>query len=148
MPEYVVRGVDRDSGFDTEMRVYAETEGNARVKAELRGMAVADVEPAGGSRAAALDHLGATVAAPRRRGHRRRRGRRVQTIEKTAKQWKLMQLVGVLMILITITGCMIAMSTSEPGGEPSAALPINMLLFFVGVCLWIAGRLGAWWYHA
>jgi hypothetical protein len=41
---YVVSGVDRDSKMDTVWRVQADSEANARVKAELEGIVVTGVE--------------------------------------------------------------------------------------------------------
>ncbi len=43
MPQFIVKGVDRESGFDTELKIDAESEANARVKAELKGVVVTDV---------------------------------------------------------------------------------------------------------
>ena len=41
--KFVVRGVDKDSGFETELVVEATTEVNARAKSELKGMVVTEV---------------------------------------------------------------------------------------------------------
>ena len=44
MPKFNVKGVDRESGFDTDLVVHADNEENARVKAELKGVMVTMVE--------------------------------------------------------------------------------------------------------
>lgn len=43
---YIVQGVDRDSGFDTELVLDAASEANAKAKAELKGVVVTNVKPA------------------------------------------------------------------------------------------------------
>jgi membrane protein YdbS with pleckstrin-like domain len=43
VPKFTIRGVDKDSRFDTNLIVEADTEGNARVKAELQGIVVTEV---------------------------------------------------------------------------------------------------------
>ena len=44
MPDYIVKGVDKDSGFDTELVVNAESPANAKVKAELQGLVVTMID--------------------------------------------------------------------------------------------------------
>ena len=48
MPGFTVKGVDRESGFDTELTVHADTADNARIKAELKGVVVTAVTEPGG----------------------------------------------------------------------------------------------------
>lgn len=43
MPKYRIRGVDKESSLDTELTIEAETEANARAKAELKGMVVTEI---------------------------------------------------------------------------------------------------------
>ena len=45
MPIYHVYGVDRESGYDTDLMVHADDAANARAKASLRGVEVTRVEP-------------------------------------------------------------------------------------------------------
>lgn len=42
-PGYVVSGVDRESGLDTQVTIEAESESNAKVKAELMGVIVTSI---------------------------------------------------------------------------------------------------------
>jgi len=43
MPQFKIAGVDKESQLDTELVVEADTEANAKVKAELRGVVVTDI---------------------------------------------------------------------------------------------------------
>ena len=44
MPDYIVKGVDKDSGFDTELVVNAESPANAKVKAEMQRLVVTMID--------------------------------------------------------------------------------------------------------
>jgi hypothetical protein len=44
--KYLVRGVDQDTRFQTSEVVYADSAKNAQLKVELKGVEVAEVEPA------------------------------------------------------------------------------------------------------
>lgn len=44
MSKFRIIGVDRESGMDTEVVIHAETEANAKAKAELRGVVVTSVQ--------------------------------------------------------------------------------------------------------
>lgn len=43
MPEYEISGVDRESGLDTSLVIHADSEANAKAKAELKGIVVTGV---------------------------------------------------------------------------------------------------------
>ncbi|NQV80625.1 MAG: hypothetical protein HQ495_08725 [Alphaproteobacteria bacterium] len=43
MARYTIRGVDRETGMDTERSILADTPANAKVKAELKGIVVTEV---------------------------------------------------------------------------------------------------------
>lgn len=45
MPAFHVKGVDKESGFDTELTMHADTADNARIKAEIKGIVVTSVAP-------------------------------------------------------------------------------------------------------
>ena len=43
MPKFRIKGIDRKSGFDTELSLWANDENNVKVKADLEGVAVTSV---------------------------------------------------------------------------------------------------------
>ena len=57
----------------------------------------------------------------------------VQTVEQTSKQYKMMQLVGVGMMLGSAVAC------SQGSADGSA------LLLLLGLIVYVAARMGAWW---
>lgn len=60
----------------------------------------------------------------------------VQTIQATAKRYKLMQALGVIVILLSVVSC-------------TAGAPIGAAIgWVVGLVLYVLGRLLAWWNHA
>jgi len=60
----------------------------------------------------------------------------VVTTQQTGKVWKLLQLVGALLLAAGVTSCML----KADGGTMS-------LLFLAGGALYFTGRFGAWWKH-
>lgn len=56
------------------------------------------------------------------------------TTQATGKSWKAIQLVGGLGLVIGIPLVFVMM-------------PVGVGLCIVGLCVYIAGRVGAWWYH-
>jgi DNA-directed RNA polymerase subunit RPC12/RpoP len=63
----------------------------------------------------------------------------VQTIEQTGKEWKAIQLLGALgMIVGTVGGCN-AIGSENAGGW--------FTLAFIGFVVLLSGRMGAWWHH-
>ncbi|MEM6333825.1 MAG: hypothetical protein AAF823_10855 [Planctomycetota bacterium] len=94
--------------------------------------------------------------------------KRVQTIEKTGKGWKLAQLVGGLLMFLGFFGglasglllfAVLDISTLDglthettAGFRPIAiglavVLLVCLLAAPIGLLLRVFGRLGAWWYH-
>lgn len=67
---------------------------------------------------------------------------KTQTIELTGKRFKLMQLLGVLGILLGGPGMFIGMQLND-----QTIAVISFLALAIGVLLYPAGRVGAWWYH-
>jgi len=64
----------------------------------------------------------------------------VQTIEKTSKKWKSVQLVGVLLLLLSPVMCVGLVQSHEPPA-------VGAVMFLAGTTLWLVGRIGAWWNH-
>lgn len=84
----------------------------------------------------------------------------VRLIELTSKKWKMKQLVGGLLMLGgTVVGiaalCIIAVITDRPKqSDPIlgvialySVIAISCLAWIVGLCLYVVGRVGAWWHH-
>lgn len=65
------------------------------------------------------------------------------TIEQTGKRHKTIQLIGVLLIVIGMVSCMAGVRGDS---EPTAAI-VGAGMAIVGLVLWFAGRIGAWWGH-
>jgi len=64
------------------------------------------------------------------------------TIEATGKRWKLLQLVGVVLLVISVPTCVAgANADSDP------AIGVGMVLGMAGFALYVLGRTGAWWFH-
>jgi hypothetical protein len=59
----------------------------------------------------------------------------VVTTQQTSKTYKAIQLAGALCLIVGVVSC----SSGAP--EKSG------ILFLVGICLYVGGRLGAWWNH-
>ncbi len=65
-----------------------------------------------------------------------------QTIEATGKYWKLVQGLGVLVIVLGMLTC----AAPVNGGDGSLMVAGGWLTF-VGFVLFVVGRIGAWWRH-
>lgn len=63
-----------------------------------------------------------------------------QTVELTAKKWKLIQLIG--MAVFAVFGVLTLVTADHPFmGWPCAALTVG------GAGVYVAGRVMAWWHH-
>ena len=70
---------------------------------------------------------------------------RVQTIEQTGKNWKAMQAGGCLMSIVGIMVTVLAAQSASGSHEDSGAGWI--IVVFLGLLVFLAGRVGAWWDH-
>ncbi len=74
---------------------------------------------------------------------------RVQTIEQTSKEWKVLQFFGGLGLVIGFTLLVIVFSSAGQASPDSAWVGglglLSIGLIFVGVIMYIVGRIGAWW---
>ena len=66
----------------------------------------------------------------------------VQTIEKTSKRWKKMQLIGVGLCVLGIAAFVTSSSLEE-----SSAPEVGSLMLVIGIIVFIYGRIAAWWHH-
>lgn len=67
--------------------------------------------------------------------------RPVTTVQQTAKRYKAMQAIGVVVLIFGVVACSASTST---GDAPSG---ISLLMVFGGLMLYLAGRVLAWWHH-
>ena len=69
--------------------------------------------------------------------------------ELTAKRYKLIQLVGVILLLVGIVKIFIDIGSSDGDGLAGTGIPspwaLSMTL--IGLSVWIVGRMVAWWHH-
>ena len=63
----------------------------------------------------------------------------VQTIEQPGKQWKLLQALGSIALVLGMGSCMAAKDVSES--------PATAWLLFLGLLGYGLGRFGTWWNH-
>ena len=66
----------------------------------------------------------------------------VQAIEATGKTWKIVQGLGVLVIVLGMLTC-----TGSANGGDGSLMVAGGWLTFVGFVLLVVGRVGAWWHH-
>lgn len=62
-------------------------------------------------------------------------------IEQTDKRWKMVQLVGGCLTLVSCLLVVVNMAMSGRGYF------LSCIAFLVSCCVYFAGRLGAWWEH-
>jgi hypothetical protein len=65
-----------------------------------------------------------------------------QTIERTGKPYKAMQLIGVLCLCAGVISCVAQVNNPQP--EASLSMP---LLFVLGIVLTVGGKVLGWWHH-
>ena len=65
----------------------------------------------------------------------------IVTTQATGKLYKALEAIGVLLTIIGTFSCVFAFATEPDEGRPP-------LLLLIGVVLYFAGRIGAWWHHA
>ena len=68
--------------------------------------------------------------------------KQVVTTQATGKLYKAVQLIGSVLIVAGFFSCIVSVSdTTQPSGENSR------ILLYLGVALYLIGRVGAWWHH-
>jgi hypothetical protein len=148
MAKFLVEGVDAESGMETELIVEASSRANARAKAELKGMKVTTINGEDANAApvvAAPVHPAPSMVIVQ--------GRKVQTIEKTGKGWKLLSLIAALGFIVCLIGMVVSCNEMQAGGGPGTGSDAGGMtaLWFLGVVLSLLlsvfARVGAWWFH-
>ena len=64
------------------------------------------------------------------------------TIQATGKRWKGVMLIGVL---LSIGGCLVTIGASP--GDSEGPFMGGVLVFLLGLALFVGARVGAWWHH-
>ena len=72
-------------------------------------------------------------------------GRQVQTIEKTAKQYKGQMVLSTIMLLV---GIILLIGTCAITQGPSVWLVVPILIMVLAALWYIVAWLSAWWHHA
>lgn len=65
----------------------------------------------------------------------------VQTIEATAKKWKMVQIAGMIILIIGIFSCSAATVRSDGSYGIGTTIP------WIGLVVFLFGRIAAWWHH-
>jgi len=68
------------------------------------------------------------------------------TVELTAKRWKVMKLVGMLITFLGVFLLVGAGALPETDGMP-AMVAVGGVYILVGPLIWITARVLAWWHH-
>jgi len=80
-------------------------------------------------------------------------GKRHVITERTSKRYKGMQVLGALTVLLGFIGIVAAASQAKPtsaAGVPGAfpaVIVASILAIIVGLCIYVAARILAWWHH-
>lgn len=69
---------------------------------------------------------------------------KVVLTEQTSKKWKIIKLIGGI---ITAVGIYFFFSGYAAGGFKNGLTIIGFNLSFVGIVIFIIGKIGAWWSH-
>lgn len=147
--QYRVSGVDADSGRPMQIQIEAESLAQAETIAQSRNIEVTDISavtsgPPTYQRASNAGKARARGAARGASGS----GSGVQTIEATAKSWKLLMLLGGIALVIGLLAFVVAFSGDKNSASDLTWVAVlGILCWVIGVPLYLLGRFGAWWFH-
>jgi len=70
-------------------------------------------------------------------------------VELTAKRWKAVMLLGILVAVTfgALAGFAALMIEPSPGSVESIPILVCAALSAVGVAIYVLGRIAAWWHH-
>lgn len=71
----------------------------------------------------------------------------VQTIERTGKGWKAVQLLGGVIALLGFAACCAVFSPNATNVEKQQLADSGVWMSFAGFVVWVIGRIGGWWNH-
>jgi hypothetical protein len=71
---------------------------------------------------------------------------KIQTIEQTSKRWKMIQLAGILIILVSLIGVQLVCCL-HPGTNRTVCLVIFVIGLAIGIGYVAVGRALAWWFN-
>jgi hypothetical protein len=69
---------------------------------------------------------------------------KTQTIEATGKKWKTMQLIGGISVVLGVFSCAAYMGMGE---SVEAGVYLPGVFWMIGICTYLFGRVGGWWFH-
>jgi len=77
-------------------------------------------------------------------------GDRVRTVELTGKKWKVMILVGDVLLYGGVGSTVVILTLGDQWGEPwgMVAMVVVALALPLGALLTVVGRIGRWWHHS
>lgn len=135
-----VTGSDEKTRASIELVVEAESEAAAWRDAKRRGMIIKSVERADDP-SLALRALKEPIPVRIDPGH-------IQLIEQTAKRWKGLLAISLLVMTIGVAlGGWMLLRSPRSLAHPPAGAWIGGALALLGLAGVIAARLGAWWKH-
>jgi len=131
---YRITALDRQTGRPVELTLDAQGPEQAERLAAARGLDVASVRPV------AVTQEEAAPPAPADDG--------VVTIQRTAKRWKFLVLIAVLIMLL---GAMLAVidiagNFAYPDRIGDLAIP-GAIVFALGIATLVLARVLIWWHH-
>ena len=134
---FKVSGALKTTGEDVAVVVEAVDFRAAEAKANAMGIVVSLVLPdEPGSQAVATDQSPVESGAA------------VQTIEATAKRWKLFIMVGAVLVVVGMIVGGASIANGYGGGLLNSLWQwAGIILFLVGFVLFIIGRIGKFWFH-
>lgn len=150
--KFKVHGADADTGHDLAVELHAPTVASARAQAFRMGMLVSRVEVLEGPEVPA--ELGAPPPpeSPDTRPPQypaQPHDDRIVTTQRTSKKWKKVQLAGGIIFVSGFFFLLMSIGMRRSGdtAESDLASVVGSLGFFGGPCVWLYGRISAWWHH-
>ena len=69
--------------------------------------------------------------------------------ELTAKRYKLIQMIGVVLLLVGIVKVIVDIGASDGDSLAGSGIssPMALSMTLLGLIVWIVGRMLAWWHH-
>ena len=138
MPKFTVIGVSTTTGKDVEVVIDAVDYRAAEKQANEMNVAVSEVHP---FVEATQSHETGTDPSSYPTN--------VQQIELTAKRWKLLQLIGAILLAIGFIAGAYGYIMATVGEDPEQEIIgiIGAVIFGLGAVMYIVARFCTWWFH-